>query len=106
MKETCCCKLSDGTACGQESTKVPVLRIWAPNKRGEPCRLILRMSVCEAHAAEATVENFVSPKGWDQVVASLVRLGRVVPDKRLTELEWIDLGNPVYQVLLKYQDRK
>lgn len=77
----------------EEAIWSPVLVLYAPLHRytGDPVplRSQLGMRICEAHKQTAKASCFISDDGWAQIEDAFTRLGGAVPQRNLTQLEWV-----------------
>ena len=48
--------------------------------------------LCTEHKAEVTLEELVTDDWWDRICADFARLGKALPARRKTKLEWKPLA--------------
>lgn len=102
-----CAKI--GCKTGQEPTWCPVLVVHAPvalrNERYKPIRARLSLRLCEACKEASKLNDFLSNTGWERIVFSVQKAGKVTPQRDLTELEFdlvgveVDPMTPFYQIV-------
>lgn len=71
---------------------VLVLRPW---KGSVPIRAEVGLAVCEAHRRDSKygqVSAYLSDEGFEMICAPIRAMGKAVPARALTELDWIDLA--------------
>ncbi len=72
---------------------------------GVPALCQLGMRICESHKASATVDSYITDKGWQQICDSFARAGRAIPDRALVELSFVEHEGSVLQQFRRQQGR-
>lgn len=78
--------------CFLEGHWMPVLKVWAPERRGEPAELAINLRVCEIHRRTASIDDYLCDRGWEQIIKAFRRAGAAEPDRRLVQLEFRPYG--------------
>lgn len=52
----------------------------------------MSLNVCDACMDKTTVDDLLSDEGWATLVAAIASIGKVEPERKLTQLAWEPIG--------------
>lgn len=61
-------------------------KLWAPNKRGSPANATTELRVCDEHKEVTKLADIITDEGWEQIVKGFESVGKIKPERKLTEL--------------------
>ncbi len=78
--------------CGYRATWYPVVLVY-PKHNGEPAQILVKMALCHKHKGFPSFrsETFITPKGWDNVVASFIANGYAAPLQSRSKLSYVPI---------------
>ena len=91
----------DKSLCGREkcrrkATRYPVLSFWIDERHmkgpAAPALAHFRdLRTCDPCALTLEIQDVMNDEGWRTIVKMFVKAKRAIPERRLTELEWVEL---------------
>ena len=96
--------MSDVVKCDRAGCTLPAkwnvgLKLWAPNRRGSPAEGATSLKVCYRCRHEVTIDDMLTAEGWGQICSGFRKIGKAEPDRRLAELIFFQLDDPVVRRL-------
>jgi len=82
--------------CTADARWLPVLLLYAPRWKypnAEPARGCCALPVCDEHRELLTVDHLVTDDGWDFIIRGFQAAGKILPDRKLTRIEFIRLDS-------------
>jgi hypothetical protein len=79
--------------CKNVAVRAPCLVFYAHKKHGEhpPARAHVGIAVCGECSKTMTVKDVLTDEGWETLAMNFRKVGKAVPDRSRTELEWVEL---------------
>lgn len=78
------CSIAD---CDRHARRRPVI-VLRSSRSPKPTRAMLNIGMCDPHAKERDLSDFLNPRGWSKLVHETTAATGVAPEKNLTTLEW------------------
>lgn len=73
--------------CTRRGRLRPIIQLRA-HEFHEPAEAAMGFRICQVHASEATVDDFITPEGWDRITRAVVESGKMMPDRDLCTLRF------------------
>lgn len=83
--------------CHAPAKYLPVMLFYASRSRwpkAHPARSVAGIPVCEEHRSGITLDFLLTDVGFDNICKAFQLLGRALPDRAATKLEFIDIDSP------------
>lgn len=86
-------KICKVPGCGYFAHWYPVLLIYPPTIKGHPAQCLLKVPICHKHKGRTNfrMQDFVTPKGWSDMVAQFIKNGYAVPDEKRTKIIFVPI---------------
>lgn len=85
----------DTEQCAHNAVVAPTLKMWAKGfdrTRHSPVTATLGLGLCTKHAQTATIADFVTDKGWEQIVNTFKTVGKAEPCRESLEMEMVPVA--------------
>jgi len=83
-------KMCERKGCNNVAVYRPclVLRPWAD---AAPAKAVLDLPLCDECMVQTRPSDLITDEGWQAIVSQFEAAGNAIPDRALTEVEWVDI---------------